>query len=48
MHWVRSETIGYAICSSSLWFQVSAPPLAKRTANQIENETLKKRISNVE
>ncbi|CAB1081334.1 hypothetical protein D1AOALGA4SA_8988, partial [Olavius algarvensis Delta 1 endosymbiont] len=21
--WARSETVGYAICPSSLWFQVS-------------------------
>jgi hypothetical protein len=29
-------------------FQFSAPPPAKKTAGQIEKETLKKRISNIE
>jgi len=28
--------------------RVSAPPLAKKAAGQIEKETLKKRISNIE
>jgi len=29
--WARSETVGYAICPSSLWFQVSGFRCQKKT-----------------
>ncbi|CAB1076622.1 hypothetical protein D1AOALGA4SA_4418 [Olavius algarvensis Delta 1 endosymbiont] len=29
--WARSETVGYAICPSSLWFQVSGVRCQEKT-----------------
>jgi hypothetical protein len=39
---------GFWVLGSGFWVQGSAPPPAKKTAGQIEKETLKKRISNIE
>jgi hypothetical protein len=39
---------GFRVQGSGFRVQVSAPPPAKKTAGQIEKETLKKRMSNIE
>jgi hypothetical protein len=47
-HAVRLKVLGFKVLGSGLWVQGLAPPLAKKSAGQIEKETLKKRITNIE
>ena len=42
------DGIGPGVSVSGAGDQISAPPLAKKTASLIEKETLKKRMSNIE
>jgi hypothetical protein len=45
---LHALSLGFEDQVSGVRCQVSAQPLAKKTASLIEKETLKKRISNIE